>query len=763
MPDPKDPLGILGNNAPAVAAPKDDPLGILGDTPPPVQTEQPTEQLLVEEDLRGPMGGPTSPPVTIDEDQFNAPIVTEKAQKEKGRLKPLSEEGSVGGGTWNELVGGASKTIEDMSTMTLLGLSLVLPEGAGGDEKEIITIQDYIDDKGITPEQIGLTQNDNLGRNLRPGDIESFERKHGPIEEKSATDKAASAVGAAVDKMAIKETLDKGLKSEGTSEEYIAKLKSDNIFAEGLFGLSGSLYSMSTLQMSGFFATGVADGYKTMETAYPDLPAEAKVTFGAASGLIMLATEKLGVKWLTKNKGAISYITNKFLKSAAGKNIKNLGSHEAMQLAIQISDGFVAEGFTGASDFAGQEALKQTTDLLTGEDKFVFEGTGKFVKGMLHQFAVEGIGGGIMKSGQVSFQGAKEGGKKLFGKGEITELQKLDPEDEAGLDKFVKQKVSEGEIKPEDAEKAKTVIRADITAAKNMEGGKIPEGKEGEVHDLIKEKNAIQEKQKNVDKTVAETLAPELEEADGKLRTALGLDEKLAALEELKTEESVEETSTEVKEEVVKMEPEATKSKEKPPAVKTKTEAPELTFEQPKEVTSSKFVEKPVGEISTDVDRFQNRTELDQEQVDRIKDNWNENDLDPIVIWKDENGKDFLLAGHHRLEAATQRGNKDITSRYFEGTEAEAIEYATERSNANRTLEADYDRAKVFRKMREDGRSKSDIKEALHQEGRNKVYIENISHLNPTGKSMESLQTFGKAGDRTTQKIIERIADFVVI
>jgi hypothetical protein len=180
-----------------------------------------------------------------------------------------------------------------------------------------------------------------------------------------------------------------------------------------------------------------------------------------------------------------------------------------------------------------------------------------------------------------------------------------------------------------------------------------------------------------------------------------------------------------------------------------------------KETTSTKYVEKPVNEIKTDENRFQNRTELDEEQLKSIKDNWNENELDPVVIWKDKDGNDFILAGHHRLEASKQLGKEAIDARYFKGTEAEAIKYATEKSNANRTMEQSYDRAKKLRQLRESGASKKDIAEFAKGDGKNKKFVENLSHLNPKGKIMDMLKSFGKAGDKETIRLTESAADWI--
>ena len=105
-------------------------------------------------------------------------------------------------------------------------------------------------------------------------------------------------------------------------------------------------------------------------------------------------------------------------------------------------------------------------------------------------------------------------------------------------------------------------------------------------------------------------------------------------------------------------------------------------------------------------------------------------------------------------------GKKVIDAKFFKGTEQDAITFAKEKSNANRLMEQPAERAKIYRKMRESGKSKKEIQEALKDERGNKIFIENLSYLNPKGKAIETLNQFSKSGDRTTQKVIEKIADF---
>lgn len=123
--------------------------------------------------------------------------------------------------------------------------------------------------------------------------------------------------------------------------------------------------------------------------------------------------------------------------------------------------------------------------------------------------------------------GATIGGRAIksqLQKSDIEQLQKSDPKDDASIDAKIREEVANGTIVEEDMGRVKDEAIKDIEAAKKMEGGKIPEGKEGEVHKIIKEKIKIQELQKGADNTVAETLNEDLKKLDDKLRETLGLE-----------------------------------------------------------------------------------------------------------------------------------------------------------------------------------------------------------------------------------------------
>ena len=195
-----------------------------------------------------------------------------------------------------------------------------------------------------------------------------------------------------------------------------------------------------------------------------------------------------------------------------------------------------------------------------------------------------------------------------------------------------------------------------------------------------------------------------------------------------------------------------------PPKKNTKKKAPRTT--QYKGVKTI-----PLTDLYTDEKRFQNRKKLNEEIVENIVNNFKPTDLDPLVVWYDEKqGKTFVLAGHHRYEALKRLGHKTVPVKYANDdypTEADAIRYAKEISNANRTLEEPYERAAIYRKYRDEGYSEKEINEKANIEGKNRSYILNLSCLNPKGSTMSTLVQFSQTQSKADKNEIERIADWI--
>ena len=180
----------------------------------------------------------------------------------------------------------------------------------------------------------------------------------------------------------------------------------------------------------------------------------------------------------------------------------------------------------------------------------------------------------------------------------------------------------------------------------------------------------------------------------------------------------------------------------------------------------------PVSDLATDEASFQNREGINESKVKNIVDNYNPSALDPIQYWTDKDGQKYTL-NHHRFEAVKRMGLPEIPARaltYGNGhpkageivppsDKGEAIRFAKEESNANRSMETPLERANLLREKR--NRGDKDLKAFLDKEGRNKTFVENLSYLNPKGKAIETLRKFGDTPDKHSQKETEKIADWI--
>lgn len=158
-------------------------------------------------------------------------------------------------------------------------------------------------------------------------------------------------------------------------------------------------------------------------------------------------------------------------------------------------------------------------------------------------------------------------------------------------------------------------------------------------------------------------------------------------------------------------------------------------------------VNMPISAIHTDTARFQNRTNAFSElSAQSVAENFDKNKFDPIVVWLDpKQNKYFVLSGHSRLEGMKRRRAKTIPVRFFEGTEAEAIQFARVDANRSANQENLIEDLKAYKLMR-DGDHKKGLKPATKSElertfkGKHNK-LELWSYLNPNGLFMQALQS----------------------
>lgn len=97
-----------------------------------------------------------------------------------------------------------------------------------------------------------------------------------------------------------------------------------------------------------------------------------------------------------------------------------------------------------------------------------------------------------------------------------------------------------------------------------------------------------------------------------------------------------------------------------------------------------------VKDIRRDTEKFQFRSvEFNEDRVKWLVANWDASAVDPLDVWRTDEG-DFLLSGHHRLEAMCRLKVEDCECRVHEFTLEEAQTFAL-KSNANRLQYSDYE------------------------------------------------------------------------
>lgn len=149
-------------------------------------------------------------------------------------------------------------------------------------------------------------------------------------------------------------------------------------------------------------------------------------------------------------------------------------------------------------------------------------------------------------------------------------------------------------------------------------------------------------------------------------------------------------------------------------------------------------VSLPIDQIATDIDRFQNRTnEVAPETVQAIKENFDPNKLDPIVVWKDPaDGQTYVLSGHSRLEGMKQRGEAAIPARFFKGTAEEAHRYATIEANRLATSETLPETIKAYRAATQKGMTQTKLRDLF---GADVGFLDAAQNLDPKGQFLDLL------------------------
>lgn len=197
------------------------------------------------------------------------------------------------------------------------------------------------------------------------------------------------------------------------------------------------------------------------------------------------------------------------------------------------------------------------------------------------------------------------------------------------------------------------------------------------------------------------------------------------------------------------------------------------------------IVDISINEIYTDEKRFQNRKNAFSEDsknriINAVKNgtfDWAK--FDPILLWFDPVAKrNFVLSGHSRYAAFKElaKVNKNfskIPSRFFKGTEAEAIDIALN-SNTLSTKETEVERAMYYNRQRNTCEMKNlkglgaktdcekEVETACREaEGKNANFILNLSYLNPEGFLIDTLARLGAEKDNDSTNVLRTIANWI--
>lgn len=203
------------------------------------------------------------------------------------------------------------------------------------------------------------------------------------------------------------------------------------------------------------------------------------------------------------------------------------------------------------------------------------------------------------------------------------------------------------------------------------------------------------------------------------------------------------------------------------------------------------IVDISINEIYTDEKRFQNRKNAFSEDsknriINAVKNgtfDWAK--FDPILLWFDPVAKrNFVLSGHSRYAAfkelarisnlpKVKKAWSKIPSRFFKGTEAEAIDIALN-SNTLSTKETEVERAMYYNRQRNTCEMKNlkglgaktdcekEVETACREaEGKNANYILNLSYLNPEGFLIDTLARLGAEKDNDSTNVLRTIANWI--
>lgn len=189
----------------------------------------------------------------------------------------------------------------------------------------------------------------------------------------------------------------------------------------------------------------------------------------------------------------------------------------------------------------------------------------------------------------------------------------------------------------------------------------------------------------------------------------------------------------------------------------------------------------PLSQVNIDKSLFQGREkDYSERSVENIVNDVQEGNfvwanLDPITVWQSNRdqdaGKMYLLSGHSRFEAfrrlykagltADGKDFSSIPAKVLKNTGIDRARKIALESNTLSTKETEIERAKYYRKLRQDGTDEKKLTDQIKKnEGKEWVNIYAYTFLNPDGKTMAALRQFIEKGD-TSAVLMKSLAKWI--
>lgn len=176
------------------------------------------------------------------------------------------------------------------------------------------------------------------------------------------------------------------------------------------------------------------------------------------------------------------------------------------------------------------------------------------------------------------------------------------------------------------------------------------------------------------------------------------------------------------------------------------TSVPETVYPKPKH-RFSEVQEVPRSSITVRPEIFQGReTDYAQETVDKIVREGFDKTQEPIIVWMAEDGKLVVISGHSRWEASRrlyEAGDKSLVTmpvKVYQGTLAEAMDYALLESNRGITQEGLKSDLRAFKFAKQKGYNREYLQGIFKPESRLKL-LEDISSLSENGSFLTYIDT----------------------